>query len=476
MMNHPSSSSPAQSYNVPASMRSAHMYAGSMPLVNGVNGQLQNMQISPLAAQQAMSAGGLMGDPNNNPLLDPSVIMSMGMAGEDGMPLDPQLCTGGDQFGPLSVTAPPTSMMTEYGNLGGGSTLTEFTKRRNWSQRILEELQDFLHILSPSGKMVYASPSSKALTGFGPEELLGKFITEFIHPDDSGLFVREFNGAIATGQPLRLFYRFQKSDGTWAIFETNGHPHIGEAPQFSPSSIQSVCKGFFMMSRPYPTRNASLLDSFLEHKIENERLLKRISELRKEEFEDHQQQQRQRQQHHATVSRTDSGTAGSSMASNVGNDNPMATTPNSSDPMPPPAKPTQSNTALTRQNLDRMEATNHAKADSIRDKMARFEGATHMDTIEMLTGLRYREGERSKGISTGDTSPALIRGDAGVPIPIDKESRHTSEKKKKQKIADEYVCTDCGTLDSPEWRKGPKGPKTLCNACGLRWAKFVTPC
>lgn len=28
-----------------------------------------------------------------------------------------------------------------------------------------------------------------------------------------------------------------------------------------------------------------------------------------------------------------------------------------------------------------------------------------------------------------------------------------------------------GTLDSPEWRKGPAGPKTLCNACGLRWAK-----
>jgi len=158
------------------------MYAGGMPLVNGVNGQLQNMQISPLAAQQA-----IMGDPNNNPMLDASMIMSMGMTGEDGMVVDPQLCTGGDRFGPLSVTAPPTSMMTEYGSLGGGSTLTEFTKRRNWSQRILEELQDFLHILSPTGKMVYASPSSKALTGFGPEELLGKFITEFIHPDDSAL-------------------------------------------------------------------------------------------------------------------------------------------------------------------------------------------------------------------------------------------------------------------------------------------------
>lgn len=34
-----------------------------------------------------------------------------------------------------------------------------------------------------------------------------------------------------------------------------------------------------------------------------------------------------------------------------------------------------------------------------------------------------------------------------------------------------HVCTECHVEESPEWRKGPKGPKTLCNACGLRWAK-----
>jgi DNA-directed RNA polymerase subunit RPC12/RpoP len=107
--------------------------------------------------------------------------------------------------------------------------------------------------------------------------------------------------------------------------------------------------------------------------------------------------------------------------------------------------------------------------------MARYEGSSHVDSIEMFTGLRYREGERSHGISTGGTSPALIRGDAGISIPVDKaDSRYagySDKKPKKVKSADEYVCTDCGTLDSPEWRKGPNGPKTLCNACGLRWAK-----
>ena len=28
-----------------------------------------------------------------------------------------------------------------------------------------------------------------------------------------------------------------------------------------------------------------------------------------------------------------------------------------------------------------------------------------------------------------------------------------------------HVCVTCGRTDSPEWRKGPLGPKTLCNVC-----------
>ena len=35
----------------------------------------------------------------------------------------------------------------------------------------------------------------------------------------------------------------------------------------------------------------------------------------------------------------------------------------------------------------------------------------------------------------------------------------------------QHICVQCGRTESPEWRRGPNGPKTLCNACGLRWAK-----
>ncbi|KAI8351545.1 hypothetical protein BD560DRAFT_409274 [Blakeslea trispora] len=33
------------------------------------------------------------------------------------------------------------------------------------------------------------------------------------------------------------------------------------------------------------------------------------------------------------------------------------------------------------------------------------------------------------------------------------------------------TCSSCHCTSTPLWRKGPLGPKTLCNACGLKWAK-----
>ncbi|KAF9371982.1 blue light receptor [Mortierella sp. AD011] len=33
-------------------------------------------------------------------------------------------------------------------------------------------------------------------------------------------------------------------------------------------------------------------------------------------------------------------------------------------------------------------------------------------------------------------------------------------------------CTSCNIVKTPEWRKGPLGPRTLCNACGLIWGKM----
>jgi len=358
---------------------------------------------------------------------------------------------------------------SNQGSLQNGNTLTEFTKRRNWPAKVVEELKDFLHILDSHGRIKYVSPSVTALTGYDSEDLVDYFLRDLIHPDDVGTFTSEMNESIATGNPLRMFFRLKKKNGEYAIFESVGHAHIA-ASKFAPNpdNQSPFCQAVFMMSRPYPTKNATLLDTFLEHKIENERLKRRIAELRREEEED---EASTRSWYTGQDGQSDITASEDVMSASHGVPGLYSqhSTNSDSHSMPPPERPaSMTSPSLTRENLEGSTAAN--KVDSIKDKMARFEGPSHTDTIEMLTGLRYVEGERSKGITTGNHSPTLIKGDAGIAIPMDRDPR-TGDKKKKLKVAEEYVCTDCGTLDSPEWRKGPSGPKTLCNACGLRWAK-----
>lgn len=338
---------------------------------------------------------------------------------------------------PGAGPVPPSSFA--HMGLAAGNTLTEFTKRRNWPAKVVEELKDFLQILDANGRIKYASPNITSLTGYTTEEIQDVFLKDLIHTDDQGVFVAELNESIASGNPLRLFYRLKKKDGAYAIFETVGHAHIASA-KFAPnpSNQSPFCQAVFMMARPYPTKNAGLLDSFLEHKIENERLRRRIAELRREEEADADEAQKQWMQSQESRSEItpSEGTGASSTPFYLGSNG-------TNERVLSQADRNAMNIALTRENLEGAAAEN--RPDSLRDKMARYEGNSHTDTIEMLTGLRYIEGERSRGITTGNASPTLIKGDVGIAIPVDRDPR-TGEKKKKLKTSEEYVCTDCGML------------------------------
>ncbi|KAI8148296.1 hypothetical protein BJV82DRAFT_261764 [Fennellomyces sp. T-0311] len=54
-----------------------------------------------------------------------------------------------------------------------------------------------------------------------------------------------------------------------------------------------------------------------------------------------------------------------------------------------------------------------------------------------------------------------------------RKRRHSSSPKTHHPSVAQNRCESCGTDSSPEWRKGPSGHKTLCNACGLRYSRSV---
>jgi hypothetical protein len=97
-------------------------------------------------------------------------------------------------------------------------------------------------------------------------------------------------------------------------------------------------------------------------------------------------------------------------------------------------------------------------------------------------------------LSSGRQSPQQSANSSRMQVQGQSGGEEKKTKKAKNGKQPEYLCRNCGRNDSPEWRKvgvdcrsadtilglaerllravqGPLGAKTLCNACGLRWAK-----
>jgi hypothetical protein len=51
------------------------------------------------------------------------------------------------------------------------------------------------------------------------------------------------------------------------------------------------------------------------------------------------------------------------------------------------------------------------------------------------------------------------------------ETTSAHVKKTGRKVARPGRCHQCDRVESPEWRRGPGGLRSLCNACGLYYAK-----
>lgn len=310
-----------------------------------------------------------------------------------------------------------------------------------WIQRVLEEMKDMLLLLNDQARITYASPSSKQITGRAAKQLEGSHLIQYIHEDDKGIFLRDLDDSIATNQPFRTYIRFQKTNNTYCLVEVYGHPHIANqnGAQGRNTSSEDRCTGFFLMCRPYPTQNSQLLDSFLEHKIENARLVQQIAKLKQEEEEEATMNQLP----YAKVETDKSLTENRGASQAVLGDQDLSET----------AAP-HSDESDTSQSMDYFS-----------EKTPHTGGISHIDGIEVMTGLYYGDGERSQGLSTGMRRGKLVHCDIDITTAAD-QARHSQVGDRRKRLKGQHMCSDCGTADSPEWRKGPNGPKTLCNACG----------
>lgn len=86
---------------------------------------------------------------------------------------------------------------------------------------LAENMGDLVCLHDPDGRYVYVSPSSQALLGYAPEELVGKSPYDFIHEEEIACVRDETHARLLKGETdLTVNYRMRQKSGSYVWLET----------------------------------------------------------------------------------------------------------------------------------------------------------------------------------------------------------------------------------------------------------------
>jgi PAS domain S-box-containing protein len=93
---------------------------------------------------------------------------------------------------------------------------------------IAENTQDLIRVLNTNGIIQYASPSHDIVLGFPPNEYVGHFFFESMHPDDIAKVQEKLFDIISTKKPIQVEFRLKHAKSRWVHIESSGTPVLNE--------------------------------------------------------------------------------------------------------------------------------------------------------------------------------------------------------------------------------------------------------
>lgn len=96
-----------------------------------------------------------------------------------------------------STTVPPSQSSSARAEMD--SSLSTSGSSQLLHLLLLEASPDFIHVVSLKGSFLYVAPSVRRVLGYEPEEMVGKSISDYAHPEDVVPLMRELKEGSATG-------------------------------------------------------------------------------------------------------------------------------------------------------------------------------------------------------------------------------------------------------------------------------------
>ncbi|KAG7092817.1 hypothetical protein E1B28_009133 [Marasmius oreades] len=284
----------------------------------------------------------------------------------------------------------------------------EFTKRKRWADLLVTELADAnIFILSSNFRILYCGAAVKELLGWGEAQLVDHDFGDIVGADDQNHFRACFEESIARGTELISYIRLRCNAPSTSF------------PYSPVKEILFEIKGYPRYAKQDSFGNVdqfffALAKPYLSR---NTTMLNTVLEL---QLENEYLQKRLR--------------------------------------------------TLKTKIQNGLPNSQHSSALSGAGQHTSMNGSNHYypshDTEGMYDANKTSAGGGSFDLTGSSSTNVILDGTNEEP-----EDGSKKKKIKKSHAPEQHVCVTCGRTDSPEWRKGPLGPKTLCNACGLRWAK-----
>jgi len=88
---------------------------------------------------------------------------------------------------------------------------------------LAENVTDMITQHTDTGIFTYVSPSALSMTGYSPEELIGRTAYELMHPDDASQILTSSSGLESPPKDYTVAYRLRRKDGLYTWLETTSH-------------------------------------------------------------------------------------------------------------------------------------------------------------------------------------------------------------------------------------------------------------
>ncbi len=100
-------------------------------------------------------------------------------------------------------------------------TEKELTDNIEKLQTLIENSSEVIVVFDKNGIIQYASKSAPRILGYGPDEVIGKYVFDFAHPDDKSQLLKQFADSIEDKiQELNIEFRVLHKDGSWRYLAT----------------------------------------------------------------------------------------------------------------------------------------------------------------------------------------------------------------------------------------------------------------